>query len=152
MSDIMRLDQHRRRRSLAKFKCVLQQRTWRRSKHGNKAYARRCVDKFSYRENTAENATRSAHVLQTHGNLTLCVWAIVTGRRAIGQAWSLAMLSFTSPTTVREQPRTQRCIIHQCTLTTTLTQNTTKHVNSVHIWISIATVCFLFRVSVDALC
>ena len=37
-------------------------------------------------------------------------------------------------------------------LTKTLTQNTTKHLNSVHIWISIATVCILFCVSVDALC
>ena len=30
-----------------------------------------------------------------------------------------------------EQPRTQRCTIHPCTLTTTLTQNATHHVNSV---------------------
>ena len=35
----------------------------------------------------------------------------------------------------REQPRTRRCTIHPC-LTTTLTRNTTEHVNSVHIWVS----------------
>ena len=38
-----------------------------------------------------------------------------------------------------EQPKTRRCTIHPCTLTTTLTQNTTNHVNSVHVWISFAT-------------
>ena len=43
-----------------------------------------------------------------------------------------------------EQPRTQRCTIHPCTLTTTLTKNTSNHCISVHIWISLASVCFVF--------
>ena len=47
---------------------------------------------------------------------------------------------------------TRRCTVHSYTLTTTLTQNTTKHFNSVHIWISLATVCYcFFRVSGCAL-
>ena len=37
-------------------------------------------------------------------------------------------------------PRTRRCTIHPCTLTTALTQNTNSS-NSVNIWISLATVC-----------
>ena len=68
-------------------KYFLQKRTWRRSGHvdvrkANKADAgntrrsvvgtspspRRCVGKCSYREHTAENETRSAHVLRMHGN------------------------------------------------------------------------------------
>ena len=43
-----------------------------------------------------------------------------------------------------EHPGTRRCIIHQRTLTTTLIPNTTKHANSLHIWINIATVRFVF--------
>ena len=40
-----------------------------------------------------------------------------------------------------EHPGTRRCTIHPCTLTPTLTQNTTNHFIFVHIWISLATVC-----------
>ena len=43
-----------------------------------------------------------------------------------------------------EHPRTRLCTIHPCTLTPTLTQNTTRHCISVHTWISLATVCFVF--------
>ena len=38
------------------------------------------------------------------------------------------------------------------TLSTTLTQNTTSHLTSVLIWISLETVGMLFRVAVDVLC
>ena len=37
-----------------------------------------------------------------------------------------------------DHPRTRRCTIHPCTLTTTLTKNTTHHISSVHIWTSLA--------------
>ena len=50
-----------------------------------------------------------------------------------------------------EHPRTRRCTIHPCTLTPTLTTTQQNHVNSVHIWISLETVCIFFRASVDAL-
>ena len=49
-----------------------------------------------------------------------------------------------------EHPRARRCTIHPRILTTTLTQNTSNHVNSEHIWISLAIVCFVFCVSVNA--
>ena len=87
-------DKYRRKRSLAKFKWVLQQRTWRRSGHvdvrkANKADARnvrdeawvstfsiprRCVGKCSYKENAAENGTRSAHVCANARSSTLGTW------------------------------------------------------------------------------
>ena len=51
----------------------------------------------------------------------------------------------------QEHPRTRRCTIHPRTQTTTLTHNTTNHVNSVHIWISLATVYLFSRVSGCAL-
>ena len=52
-------------------------------------------------------------------------------------------------TFTHERPGTRRCTIHPRTLTTTLTTN---HCISVHIWISLATVCdCLLRVSVCAL-
>ena len=43
-----------------------------------------------------------------------------------------------------EHPGTRRNTIHPRTLTTTLTQNTSNHCISVHIWISLETVCFVF--------
>ena len=49
-----------------------------------------------------------------------------------------------------EHPRTRRWTIHPCTLTTTLTKNTTNYCISAHIWISLASVCIFFRASVVA--
>ena len=46
-----------------------------------------------------------------------------------------------------EHPGTRRCTTHSCTPTTTLTQNTTHPVNSVHIRTSLAALCYcLLRV------
>ena len=42
---------------------------------------------------------------------------------SLGIYVTMDMRTFTPP----EQPRTRRCTIHPCTLTTTLTQNTTNH-------------------------
>ena len=52
-----------------------------------------------------------------------------------------------------EHPRTRRCSIHPRTLTTTLTNNTTNHCISVHIWISQSRKCLylLSRISGCAL-
>ena len=47
-------------------------------------------------------------------------------------------------TFAHEHPGTRGCTIHPCTLTPTLTNNTTNHCISVHMWISLATVCFVF--------
>ena len=64
--------------------------------------------------------------------------------------WSKSLWMDTCAFT-HEHPRTRRCTIHPRTLTTTLTINTTNHCISVHIWISLASVCIFFRASVDAL-
>ena len=54
---------------------------------------------------------------------------------------------------IRRCPQFAGNMFNNDTMTTTLTQNTTNHVSSVHILISLATVCYcLFCVSVDALC